>query len=157
MNIFVHCPSGLVQKIFLLHHETVGSIEERLKYKDPLILLHNNRILEKEFSLEFYSMQEGDHVFCALTECASTVEFFQKFNQPISIKESKDAKDIKAIYLRMIDLSFNKAHSSFVSNRKLTNAFKSLQDNDVYFSKPAETIIPPKRYQISSDPLPKFW
>lgn len=157
MNIFIHSPAGTVFKLMFEHTDIIGSIEDRLKCADPIICFHNNTILEKHFSFDFYEVKDGDHIYTTNENGRSNLKLCQKLTKSISITNNRDRIALENSCLRLIDLTFVRAEGSFSANLKLLNWYKNLQKSDTQVIQVFPTIVPRKMSKPNNEPLPLAW
>lgn len=157
MNIFIHSPAGTVLKLMFEHTDIIGSIEDRLKCQDPIICFHNNIILEKHFSFDFYEVKDGDHIYTTCENGRSILRLCQELTKSITITNQHDRFSLENSCLRIIDMTFVKAEGSFSANLKLSNWYKSLQKNDSGIYQVIPTVMPKRAKKPCSKPLPSFW
>ncbi|EAX95640.1 hypothetical protein TVAG_045280 [Trichomonas vaginalis G3] len=157
MNIFIHSPAGAVFKLMFEHTDIIGSIENRLNCQDPIICFHNNIILEKHFSFDFYDVKDGDHIYTTSENGRSNLKLCQKLSKSITITNQHDRFSLENSCLRLIDMTFVRAEGSYSANLKLVNWYNNLQKTETTFYQTTPTILPEKSKSPCSDPLPTLW
>ena len=154
MDIFVHTEDNQILQQRFSAEDTVLSVEKSLNSNKPIILLHKNKILIPQFSLSFYHINNGDHLYALNQPPNLSMQTIrnQLFEQKIINEAQKEA-------VRLKDLIYNKIDSTPQYYCRIVKRFNAIiqQEEQNQPIKRTPTFIPNRPSSISSTALPKFW
>ena len=155
MDLYLHTEDNQILHQRFSAGDTIKTVEMRINPKVPIVILHNNQILVSQFSLKFYKINNGDHLFAFHQNIfpyhlQTRAQFFeQKFDQENKLES-----------VRLKDIVYNKIDSTPQYYCKIVKRFNAIvdQENNIKY-KPSNlpSYIPVKPHNISNAPLPKFW
>lgn len=159
MEVFVHTEDNQILTMEFTQEDTVNSLEEKLKKRsEPIAFCYNSKILMKGFSLSFYKINSGDHIYVVSTKRRPVKKTLDKQLHRYQEESKRRVESVKNESDRIKDVIFKKVEGTSSYFRKVVRKYnKMVGDRENKEIVVEETLIPERADTPSASPLPQLW